>query len=483
MPIAALGGALAAVLALSLASTGAHADNLDEDKRNIERNLDTLETDLEFLDKDIQRAAAELKGYQSRLPAAQEALAEAEGRVRAATDEVGALAERVRLAQETRDQINRQMAEDAARQTDTRKVIGQIATQAYKRGGVSSNLSLFLDAGADGDLANGMDLADQAMRSQNAVLDQLNEQHATNRNSEARLQAVEEEIRGLKIEAEAALAREQEARDAAGERKREVDGLVGKAQRLSEQLRAKRPQIRAQIQAQEHEHRKVLADIKERQERLIREAAAQRKREQAAAAARQRAEAAARARAAEAAAARRANAADAARKQSAADAAERAAQAARDDDSSAGGAGGASGGWGLRVPAAGGYITSGFGWRPTPAGTVDYGGTGGYVHAGVDWGFGGACGAPIHAAASGEVWYALRSGSSGNKVTISHGVVNGHALATNYHHMSHYTVSAGQRVGKGQVIGYVGTTGNSTGCHLHFETILDGSAVDPMGLL
>jgi murein DD-endopeptidase MepM/ murein hydrolase activator NlpD len=44
-------------------------------------------------------------------------------------------------------------------------------------------------------------------------------------------------------------------------------------------------------------------------------------------------------------------------------------------------------------------------------------------------------------------------------------------------------VSAGQRVGKGQVIGYVGTTGNSTGCHLHFETILDGSAVDPMGLL
>jgi murein DD-endopeptidase MepM/ murein hydrolase activator NlpD len=131
----------------------------------------------------------------------------------------------------------------------------------------------------------------------------------------------------------------------------------------------------------------------------------------------------------------------------------------------------------------GGYITSTFGWRPTPAGTIDYGGRGGYVHAGLDWGFGGACGAPVYAAAAGEVWFAAPSATSGNKVTISHGVVKGRALATGYHHLSGFAVSAGQHVNKGQLIGYVGTTGNSTGCHLHFETILDGAAVNPQGLL
>ena len=74
-------------------------------------------------------------------------------------------------------------------------------------------------------------------------------------------------------------------------------------------------------------------------------------------------------------------------------------------------------------------------------------------------------------------------GTSGNKVTISHGVVKGKALATNYHHMQRVVVSAGQNVKQGQTIGYVGTTGNSTGCHMHFETIVNGSAVNPLGLL
>jgi murein DD-endopeptidase MepM/ murein hydrolase activator NlpD len=105
------------------------------------------------------------------------------------------------------------------------------------------------------------------------------------------------------------------------------------------------------------------------------------------------------------------------------------------------------------------------------------------VHAGVDWGFGGQCGSPVHAAADGEVWMAGWGGSSGNKVTISHGVVKGRALATNYHHMQRSVVSVGQHVKQGQLIGYVGTTGNSTGCHMHFETILNGAAVNPLGLL
>ena len=66
---------------------------------------------------------------------------------------------------------------------------------------------------------------------------------------------------------------------------------------------------------------------------------------------------------------------------------------------------------------------------------------------------------------------------------IDHGSVKGKLLATKYHHMTRYIVSPGQKVSQGEVIGYTGTTGNSTGCHLHFETLVNGTAVNPAGLL
>lgn len=482
---AVISGALVSLLSLSLMTPMAQADNLDDKKEKVEKQLDSLESDLEFLNKDIQKIADKLKDYQDRLPAAQERLATARANVQTATDQVNELTARVDAAQSSKDRLSNQMVQDAEEMADTRKIIGQIATQAYKRGGVSSNLSLLLNASSDGNLADSMGMADQALRSQNAVLNELNQKHATNANAQARLAAVEQEISDLKEQAEAALAREQAARDEAEASKRHVDELIDGAEAASNELNAKRPQIKAQIQKQQEEHDKVVAEIKERQERLIREAAERKRKEEAArkAAAERAAKAEAEARAKRAAAekAARANAADAAAKRAAADAADRAAASARSKTSE--GTPSRTSSWGLSKPVDGGYITSTFGWRPTPAGTIDYGGMGGYVHAGLDWGFGGRCGAPVHAAAGGEVWYATMSPTSGNKVQISHGVVNGHALLTGYHHLSSYVVHAGQHVSKGQVIGYVGTTGNSTGCHLHFETILDGRVVNPAGLL
>lgn len=495
-PRAVLSGALAAALALGLGATGAVADELEElkqqiedqgqQKDKIEGKIDGLETDLEFLDKDIQKTAAELQSHQAKLPAARQALADAEGRVQSAAQEVASLGERVAAAEQTRDDLNRDLEQDQEKIDETREMIGQIATQAYKRGGVSSNLSLMLDAGEKGNLADGLDLAGQALRSQNAVLNDLNQKAATERNAQARLEAVEEEIRELKAEAEAALAREQAARDEAAARKREVDELISQAESLSRELEAKRPQIKSQIAAHEEEQKAVIADIAERQEELKREV--EERRRKAEAEAKRKAEEARKAR--EAAEREQANQ----EKQRQAAAAEREAASAKrtaDRESVASGSGNtssgsssSSSGWGLRNPAASGaYITSGFGWRPTPAGTIDYGGAGGYLHAGIDYGFGGACGRPVYAASSGEVWFAGWGGSSGNKVTVSHGVVRGNALATNYHHMSSIAVRNGQQVSKGQVVGYVGTTGNSTGCHLHFETILNGQAVNPLGLL
>jgi murein DD-endopeptidase MepM/ murein hydrolase activator NlpD len=111
-----------------------------------------------------------------------------------------------------------------------------------------------------------------------------------------------------------------------------------------------------------------------------------------------------------------------------------------------------------------GPITSGFGWRW------------GRMHEGIDIGV--PCGTPIHAAASGTVIYSGWMDGYGNFVVIDHG--NG--LATAYGHQSAIYVSGGS-VSQGQTIGAVGSTGNSTGCHLHFEVRVNGSPVDPLGYL
>jgi murein DD-endopeptidase MepM/ murein hydrolase activator NlpD len=101
----------------------------------------------------------------------------------------------------------------------------------------------------------------------------------------------------------------------------------------------------------------------------------------------------------------------------------------------------------------------------------------GRMHEGIDIGVG--YGTPIHAAAAGRVIYCGWEEGYGNLVVLDHG--NG--IATAYAHQSSIAVSCGQDVSQGQVIGYVGSTGHSTGPHLHFEVRVNGEPVDPLGYL
>lgn len=119
-----------------------------------------------------------------------------------------------------------------------------------------------------------------------------------------------------------------------------------------------------------------------------------------------------------------------------------------------------------------GYITSPFGYRIHPI----YG----YysLHNGVD--FGASCGAPMYAAAGGRVISQYYQSAWGNRLIIDHGWQRGVGLATIYNHATHYVVGVGQHVDRGQLVGYVGSTGWSTGCHLHFTVMANGVAVDPM---
>lgn len=128
----------------------------------------------------------------------------------------------------------------------------------------------------------------------------------------------------------------------------------------------------------------------------------------------------------------------------------------------------------LHVPTSG-PVTSPYGYRTHPI----YGYYG--LHNGTD--FGAACGSQLWAGATGTVVNTYYDEVYGNRLYLAIGRVNGAVITLVYNHLSRYAVSQGQTVGRGDVVGYVGSTGWSTGCHLHFTVLRNGTPVDPMGYL
>lgn len=120
------------------------------------------------------------------------------------------------------------------------------------------------------------------------------------------------------------------------------------------------------------------------------------------------------------------------------------------------------------LPLSRGYLTSGFGMRLNPLG-------GGFrMHSGID--LAAPAGTPVVASGGGTVRAANWRGGYGLFVEIDHGG----GLQSRYGHMSRLNVFPGQHLKGGEVIGFVGSTGNSTGPHLHYETLEAGRAVNPL---
>ncbi|WP_433725304.1 M23 family metallopeptidase [Actinoplanes sp. CA-051413] len=147
--------------------------------------------------------------------------------------------------------------------------------------------------------------------------------------------------------------------------------------------------------------------------------------------------------------------------------------ALRDWDDKNGGGGDYTGG-NLLMPVHG-WKSSNFGTRYDPYYRVWQ------LHAGTDFAAGG--GTPIHAAAGGRVVQAGWSGGYGNYTCINHGKRDGRSFSTCYGHQSKILVNPGEYVRRGEVIGRVGTTGASTGFHLHFETRFGGVPKNPLDYL
>ncbi|MCL2736197.1 MAG: peptidoglycan DD-metalloendopeptidase family protein [Propionibacteriaceae bacterium] len=120
-------------------------------------------------------------------------------------------------------------------------------------------------------------------------------------------------------------------------------------------------------------------------------------------------------------------------------------------------------------------ITSDFGMRIHPI-------TGAYqFHDGID--MGAACGKPVIAPGNGFVMDYYWAGGYGNRMVVDNGMIGGHHIVTSYNHLSGGVAKPGTSVVQGQVIALVGTTGTSTGCHLHYMVWSDGQIVNPADYL
>jgi murein DD-endopeptidase MepM/ murein hydrolase activator NlpD len=118
-----------------------------------------------------------------------------------------------------------------------------------------------------------------------------------------------------------------------------------------------------------------------------------------------------------------------------------------------------------------GWLSAGYGMRADPfTGRRDF-------HPGLD--ISADKGTPIFATAAGTVELAERSGAYGNLVVVDHG----YGLVTRYGHLSKFAVWPGRKVKRGDVLGYVGSTGRTTGPHLHYEVLSDGKLINPLQLL
>ncbi|KQW49288.1 hypothetical protein ASC77_11420 [Nocardioides sp. Root1257] len=130
---------------------------------------------------------------------------------------------------------------------------------------------------------------------------------------------------------------------------------------------------------------------------------------------------------------------------------------------------------GLFIRPVPGSITSPYGYRIHPI--YHYYG----LHDGTD--FGVSCGEGMRAIAGGTVIAKYWSDVYGNRLYVSLGNINGKNVTAVYNHATGYRVGVGDHVKQGEVVGYVGSTGWSTGCHLHFTILVNGTAVDPMSYL
>jgi murein DD-endopeptidase MepM/ murein hydrolase activator NlpD len=474
---------LAATLVTSLLPAPADAaDSPQQRKREVEQQLSEAQEDLDHSTADLRRATKAFEDAEAALPGARRALARAEQQLAAAQGELaqargryavaeGELAQaqareaaaraKLAAAEAEVDRAEKRVAAVSARIDDRRDDMGRIAARAYQQGPLADFQSLSLILGSDSveEFTVRVTYAQSVLGAQGSAVATMQDERAVLANARVHLEALRDRAkrareqataareaadralahaRAMKEAAEAAAARAAAEQRAAAAAQTQVASLVRTRQGALADAEAARAADAAAYLALERERASLQAQIRE----LARQAKLRAERER-----REREQR------------------------------EREQRGRNQGGGGSGGSSGSSGGSGspLSWPTANPVVTSAYGMRLHPVLKVWK------LHDGTD--FRAYCGTPIRAARAGTVVWTQGLTGYGNQVLVDHGVVNGVSLMTSYNHLSRFSASPGERVARGEVIGYSGTTGYSTACHLHFMVYVDGSTRNPMSYL
>jgi murein DD-endopeptidase MepM/ murein hydrolase activator NlpD len=418
-------GVLAATASTLALAPVSHADPRG-DKAKLDRDIAALRGQLEDTSADLANAYVALRRTQAQLPAARQALAAAQAALAAAERHNQEVATQLAVARANEAKAAAAMAVNAKATETTLDAVGNLARESYQQGSVGAmgSLSVALSAQSPDDFATRIATLGQINRLQDGALRDLATMRAEGRAQQFHVVAVRAQIADLKVQAERAVAAAGVARNAAARAKASLDALVARQAAAARAVEARKARERAKINGMQAESDRLQAVLAARA-RAAREKAAR-----------------------EAAARRRAG---------------RASAPAPDPAPAQGG--------GYLSKPVNAPVSSEFGYRYHPV--LHYS----RLHAGID--FAASCGTPVHAAADGDVVISgWSSGGYGNHIVVDHGLHRGTDLTTTYNHLTSIVRGSGH-VSRGELIGYSGTTGLSTGCHLHFETRQDGAPVNP----
>lgn len=439
----ALACSLALIAPVSAVSALQGADpDPHQQKRKVDSQIDQLREDLSETNATLATAYTLLQGTQAQLPIAQAALAQAQGAAARAETANAMAAQELEVAQANETKAQDELASTSKQIRESRGEVAQFAAQIYQEQGFGE-FDMAMTSTTPQQFADRIALIGTVMDLQGQSMVALATARASQTAQEDRLSALRADSEQAKRKAEDSLAAANNARDKATAAKTALDTLARQRTRQAAAVQAQSVAEQARIAQMQVESARLSTVIKARAAAALRAA-------KIAAAANRRAKAAA------------------------------AARAARNNKPSGGGGGGAttsnppSSGGPLSPPTTVGWISSEYGRRFHPIQHVWR------LHSGRD--YAAPCGTPVHAAAGGVVIEAGYNSGYGNRVVVDHGVINGVHLTTTYNHMQRLAVGGG-RVQRGTVLGYEGSTGNSNGCHIHFEVYEDGTFVDPRNYL
>lgn len=417
-------GAVLTGLLMGVGGT-ALADDPDGRKKQIDGQIAQSREDLDTVSSDLRTALNNLNITNGKVAKARTDLGRADKALRDANKHNNDIAGKLRVAQADETKNSKALTKNTADQGRTKVLVGGLARRSYMQGGLGRlELTLNVLTAGKGDVTNSLSMADIVMRQQGGVFQKLSGQQSAGKATGNRLGSIRRQIADLKVKAQAGVTRAKKARDDKAKAKTALDGLQVTQKNAADNLQKKK--------------NKELSDLKWLQGESTRLQKILDGRAKARAKAR-------------------------------ADARRKAAAENKPDPVPVQGPRSSDGHF-LTGPRPKSQIASPFGYRMHPILHIRL------LHAGSDFSFG--CGAPVYAAAAGDVVNAGFNSIAGNNVVIDHGYVGGSDLATQYEHLSRFAVRGGS-VKKGQVIGYVGSTGRSTGCHLHFAVMANGRYVNP----